>query len=96
MSTDAEKTAVRVVVEGRVQGVGFRAWMTKRAGGLGVVGWVRNRSDGAVEAVVAGSVATVEAMLADCRIGPPAASVSRVSAIVTDWPGESGFVWKTE
>ena len=96
MSTGADRTAVRVVVEGRVQGVGYRAWMTRRAGALGLFGWVRNRSDGTVEAVVAGSVAAVGAMLADCRVGPPAASVSRVLTSATDWPGEDGFIWKAE
>jgi acylphosphatase len=83
--------AVRVVVEGRVQGVGFRAWMVRRATGLGLSGWVRNRLDGSVEAVLAGPAAAVERLLADCREGPPAAEVGRVLVTATDWPVGSSF-----
>ena len=67
--------------------------MVARAGAFGLSGWVRNRQDGAVEAVVAGPAATVEAMLAVCRVGPPAADVSRVLVTDTDWPDGSGFIW---
>lgn len=67
-----------VVVRGRVQGVGFRAWTEMTARERGLEGWVRNRRDGSVEAVFAGEAARVEAMLAACRRGPPAARVDEL------------------
>ncbi len=94
MTMTEDGKAVRVVIEGRVQGVGFRAWTISRAEALGLTGWVRNRRDGMVEAVLAGPAVTVEAMLAECGVGPRAAEVSRVSATATDWPDGDGFIWK--
>ena len=72
--------ARRLVIRGRVQGVGYRMAMTDAAVALGVNGWVRNRRDGTVEALVQGDDAAVERLLAWCRRGPPGA---RVTAIVT-------------
>ena len=69
---------VHVVVTGRVQGVGYRAWTADEAERRGLAGWVRNRRDGSVEAVFAGDAAAVEAMLMACSEGPPAALVSNV------------------
>jgi acylphosphatase len=69
---------VRVVIVGRVQGVGFRAFVEAEAERRGLRGWVRNRRDGAVEAVIGGERAALEDMLAACRRGPPAARVSAV------------------
>jgi acylphosphatase len=69
---------VHVVVRGRVQGVGYRAWLHRQAGAHGLEGWVRNRRDGAVEAVFAGAPGIVEAMLAACRRGPASASVEAI------------------
>lgn len=66
---------LHVLIRGRVQGVGYRAWIERVARERGLRGWVRNRRDGSVEAVFAGATATVEAMLAACRHGPPAAQV---------------------
>lgn len=68
-------------VEGRVQGVGYRAWTARVAAGLGLFGWVRNRSDGAVEAVFHGAPAAVDEMLARCAIGPADARVTRVEVV---------------
>jgi acylphosphatase len=65
----------RVVVRGRVQGVGYRAWTEHTALRRGLEGWVRNRSDGSVEAVFAGPATVVEAMIEACRRGPPGAQV---------------------
>jgi acylphosphatase len=59
-----------VSVRGHVQGVGFRAFVEYHALRHGVEGWVRNRRDGSVEAVFAGSGPAVEAMIAECRVGP--------------------------
>lgn len=72
--------AVRVVIRGRVQGVGFRAWTVRRAQELGVRGWVRNRRDGSVEALLDGPEDRVAALLALCRQGPPAARVDSLES----------------
>lgn len=84
-------TARRVVIAGRVQGVGYRDWMEREAVRLGVHGWVRNRRDGTVEALVAGEEAAVQALLSACRRGPPAAAVSTITEDFADPPGEPGF-----
>lgn len=76
-------TRVRVVVRGRVQGVGFRAWTVAQARTLGLAGWARNRLDGSVEMVLSGPAAAVEAMTAACRRGP---LVARVDAVETSAP----------
>ncbi len=68
----------RVVIRGQVQGVGFRAWAEDMALEFGVGGWVRNRRDGTVEAVLAGSGEAVTQMIEACRRGPPWAKVDRV------------------
>jgi acylphosphatase len=68
----------RVIVEGFVQGVGYRDFIRRAALRLGVSGWVRNRADGSVEALVVGAPAEVEAMLAEMRRGPRGASVTRL------------------
>lgn len=78
--------ALHLIIHGRVQGVGYRAWMGANARQLGLNGWVRNRTDGTVEAVIAGDAATIEAMLTACHEGPLAARVSKIEA--TDWAGE--------
>jgi acylphosphatase len=65
----------RVVLSGRVQGVGFRAWIERTARSLGLSGWVRNRRDGSVEALFAGSAAVVDDMISRCRRGPDHARV---------------------
>ena len=68
----------RVVVRGRVQGVGYRAWTEDEALHQDLEGWVRNRRDGAVEAAFSGSGETVAAMIAACRQGPGGARVDAV------------------
>ncbi|CAG0931614.1 MAG: Acylphosphatase [Rhodocyclaceae bacterium] len=68
----------RLVIHGRVQGVGFRASLAWEAQAQGVTGWVRNRRDGTVEAMVCGSDEAVAAMIAWARRGPPGARVDRV------------------
>jgi len=69
----------QLVIRGRVQGVGYRAWVEERAVGLGLQGWVRNRRDGSVEAVFAGPEAVVREMIESCRLGPNAARVDAVA-----------------
>ena len=67
-----------VLIRGRVQGVGFRAWTEVTALERGLQGWVRNRRDGAVEALFIGAEADVTAMIEACRCGPPGARVDFV------------------
>jgi acylphosphatase len=74
----SERVARRLLVAGRVQGVGYRASMQVAADTLGVTGWVRNLRDGRVEAVVCGTPARVEAIIAWAKRGPPAGLVERV------------------
>jgi len=71
-------TICHVVIRGRVQGVGYRAWTEYTALEIGLEGWVRNRRDGTVEALFAGPQEEVEAMLEACRQGPPGARVAAV------------------
>jgi acylphosphatase len=71
--------ALRVVIEGRVQGVGFRAWTAREARRRGLTGYVRNRADGAVEAVFRGGDATVLEMVEVCRKGPRLSIVSSLT-----------------
>jgi acylphosphatase len=76
---------IRAVVLGRVQGVSYRAPTAAEARRLGLVGWVRNRADGAVELEAEGDDAAVDALVAWCEQGPPAARVTavKVDAIAT-------------
>ena len=76
-----------LLIVGHVQGVGFRLSTARKAAELGVRGWVRNRSDGSVEAVVQGTPDAVAAMIAWARHGPRAARVERVEVE----PGEGVF-----
>ena len=76
--------ALHLRVYGRVQGVGFRESMRHEAQRLGITGWVQNRTDGTVEAVIASNdAAAVSAMLDWCRRGPPLARVEKVEQTVT-------------
>ena len=85
------RRTVRVRIEGLVQGVGFRAWVERAAGGLGLDGWVRNRRDGGVEAVFAGAEADVQAMLVRCHQGPRSAAVSMVKVLDEGGDVPQGF-----
>ncbi|NBO18670.1 MAG: acylphosphatase [Proteobacteria bacterium] len=78
--------SVRVVIAGRVQGVGYRAWTVKTATHLGVMGWVRNLNNGDVEAVFSGDEQRIEAMLEACKEGPPSSRVEKIEV----------FAWKEE
>ena len=72
---------VRIVIRGRVQGVGFRAWTEMTAVEHRLEGWVRNRRDAAVEAVFAGAEETVLTMIDLCRAGPPGARVAAIDQL---------------
>ena len=71
-------TCLRLVIHGRVQGVGYRESMREAAQHLGIAGWVRNRLDGTVEAVVSGTPEAIEAIVEWSRRGPGTARVDRV------------------
>jgi acylphosphatase len=74
----SERVARRLVIRGRVQGVWFRESMRLEAEALGVAGWVRNRLDGTVEALVEGSPDAVEALVRWAHVGPEAAEVAGI------------------
>ncbi len=89
---DGRARTVSAVIRGRVQGVSYRAWTKEKADGLGLSGWVRNRSDGSVEALFSGPSGAVERMLDLCRKGPLLARVDDVA--VTEGgeaPSSAGF-----
>ncbi|MBY0381419.1 MAG: acylphosphatase [Xanthobacteraceae bacterium] len=71
-------TIRHLIIHGRVQGVGFRAWVVEAARQKRLAGWVRNRRDGTVEAVFAGPSQEVGAAVAVCRSGPPHAHVANI------------------
>lgn len=90
-SADEIRTA-RIVIEGQVQGVWFRGWMQEAARRLGLSGWVRNRRDGSVEAVVSGVSVRVLEMIQMCETGPPSARVHNVRVTELDERnGAEGF-----
>jgi len=68
----------RLRITGKVQGVFYRAWFAEQAESLGLAGWVRNRADGSVEAVVEGAAETVEQAIERTRRGSPASRVDDV------------------
>jgi len=80
-----------VIVRGLVQGVGFRLAVERAARSHRVAGWVRNRPDGAVEAVFEGEDEDVEALVAYCHEGPRGAEVDRVDVVAESPEGVGGF-----
>ena len=83
------KIRAHVVISGRVQGVFYRASTRDKAEQLGVFGWVRNMSDGRVEALFEGEENKVEEMIAWCHNGPRSADVSNVDVKYLEFTGES-------
>jgi acylphosphatase len=81
----------RLRITGRVQGVGYRDWTIRAARGAGLTGWVRNRADGAVEAVVRGSADAVDSFVTACHAGPPHARVTAVETSPETEHLEPGF-----
>ncbi|MHB1204521.1 MAG: acylphosphatase [Rhodospirillaceae bacterium] len=87
----ADLVTKRLRITGRVQGVGYRDWTIRTARNAGLTGWVRNRADGAVEAVVRGPAVTVETFVAACQAGPPLARVKAVETTPEEAQLEPGF-----
>jgi acylphosphatase len=83
--------ALLVRITGIVQGVGYRAWTERAARSRGLDGWVRNRRDGSVEALIAGPADKVDEMLAYFWRGPPSGRVDHVSSEPVAAPGQPGF-----
>ena len=83
--------AAHLSIRGLVQGVGYRDWTIRKAQELRLDGWVRNRLDGSVEAVICGTDTLVAAMISECHDGPSSARVDAIE--VTDWnePVTRGF-----
>ena len=73
------ETVVRLLrIHGRVQGVGYRAFLREAAAGLGLSGWTRNRADGSVEALIVGKAQALELLIGSLREGPPGARVKAI------------------
>jgi len=89
--TDEEITSLRFRIEGFVQAVGYRNYAINEAVRLGLDGWVRNRSDGTVEALVSGETKKVEEFVQACMRGPPGSRVTSVEMHKAERPGEKGF-----
>lgn len=85
------RRSLHIQIEGRVQGVGFRAFVDLQARSMGLDGWVRNRRDGSVEAVILGPRETVDHMLVLCRSGPADARVEMLRILDESSAAEPGF-----
>ena len=83
--------AVRLVISGRVQGVGFRAFVERQALKRGLRGWVRNRRDGTVEALLIGDESTLREIETACRRGPSLAAVTGLERFEAEDDGSDGF-----
>ncbi len=86
--------ACRLRIHGRVQGVGYRAWVQNMAATIGIDGFVRNRLDGSVEILACGVVAHVDALIAACHDGPPAAAVTQIDVEPARGITPTGFLCK--
>lgn len=87
-----ERKAVRLVIEGKVQGVGYRWWAVGEAIRQGLNGWVRNRSDGTVEALGIGRDGAVDRFEQACWRGPAGAEVTAVKRSEAEDDGSQDFV----
>lgn len=83
--------ARHLMIHGRVQGVWYRAWAVETARQLGLAGWVRNRSNGCVEALVEGEAEATERFVALAQDGPTGSKVARIDVVEVEVEGLSGF-----
>lgn len=89
----------RWLIAGRVQGVGYRAWMVRQAHAAGVAGWVRNLPDGRVDSVVIGGAAALDGLYRLCRAGPADAVVTAIEVLpakATTAETACGFVQRAD
>ncbi len=91
MAEDDDLTTLRLRIEGFVQAVGYRNFVILEAQRLGLDGWVRNRTDGTVEALASGSTKAVETFVAACMRGPDGSRVKNVELHKAEPPAERGF-----
>jgi acylphosphatase len=91
LAEDQAQRTVRVRITGDVQGVCYRAWTESNARALGISGWVRNRRDGSVEALLSGPASLIGDMMARCAVGPPAAVVESVAIVEDESKVPAGF-----
>jgi len=91
MTGKENSKTIRAVVYGRVQGVWFRGWTTEQARTRGLDGWVRNRRDGAVEALISGPAERVDDLVEALHTGPPVARVTGVETHAAAPPEDEGF-----
>jgi acylphosphatase len=89
--TGDDITSLRLRIEGFVQAVGFRQYCIEEAGKLALDGWIRNRSDGTVEALVSGPTPAVETFVALAMRGPTGSKIKNVELHNTEPPTEKGF-----
>ncbi len=82
------RVTLTVRIRGLVQGVGYRAWLAREARARGIAGWVRNRRDGSVEALLTGPEPMVRELIEACRRGPPAARVEAVETAAGEAAGD--------
>ena len=85
------REAMRLIIEGRVQGVGYRFWAVREAAALGLDGWVRNRRDGKVELLAIGEPGALQRLAELCHEGPPGAAVLRVDRSPAEDDGSERF-----
>jgi|SRR5580693_1615862 acylphosphatase len=91
MTDDTDITSLRFKIEGSVQAVGYRNFAIAEATRLGLDGWIRNRSDGTVEALASGPTKNIELFAQACMRGPPGARVKSVEMHNAEPPEEKGF-----
>jgi acylphosphatase len=91
MSDDDDLTTLRLRIEGFVQAVGYRNFAIEEAKKLGLDGWIRNRSDGTVEAIVSGGTKAVELFVQACMRGPTGSRVANIEMGPAEPPAEKGF-----
>jgi acylphosphatase len=89
--SERDITSMRLRIEGSVQAVGYRNFMIEEARKLGIDGWVRNRTDGSVEALVSGETKAVEALIAACARGPEGSRIKHIDMEKVEPPAEKGF-----